>query len=72
MSDRMSKRKPTPKRTKAPADDLLLRALRQVADEALEETVPERLLQAIRAARRQPSADGEPPAEPATRPDEPS
>ncbi len=60
----MSKRKQTPKRTKTPADDLLLRALRQVADEALEETVPDRLLQVIRAARR-PRADGAPPAAPA-------
>jgi hypothetical protein len=71
----MSKRKQTPKRTRAPADDHLLRALRQVADEALEETVPDRLLQVIRSARRQPRADGEPspaPAEPAAPPDEPA
>lgn len=69
----MSKRKQTPKRRKAPADDHLLRVLRQVADEALEETVPERLLQVIRSARRQPGADGEPaPADPAAPPDEPA
>lgn len=69
----MSKQKPTAKRTKNPADDQLLRALRQVADEALEEAVPDRLLQVIRSARRR--ADGEPspvPAEPAAPPDEPA
>jgi hypothetical protein len=32
-------------------DDPLFRALRQVADEALEEKIPERLLRVIRAAR---------------------
>jgi hypothetical protein len=71
----MSKRKPTPKRTQDPADDHLLRALRQVADEALEETVPDRLLQVIRAARRGRGADGEPPpapAEPGPPPAEPA
>jgi hypothetical protein len=67
----MSKRKPNSHRKPAPADDHLLRALRQVADDALEETVPDRLLQVIRAARgregeREPSA-----AEP-TPPDEPA
>jgi hypothetical protein len=58
----MSKRKPTSHRKQASADDHLLQALRQVADEALEETVPDRLLQVIRAARRRHRADGEPPA----------
>ena len=44
-----------------------MRALRQLADEALEETVPDRLLQVIRAAQRRRSADGEP--EPAASPE---
>jgi hypothetical protein len=44
------------------ADERLLRALRQVADDALEESVPDRLLQVIRAARRQHTANGEPAA----------
>jgi hypothetical protein len=35
------------------ADDPLFRALRQLADEALEEEVPERFLRLIRAAERQ-------------------
>jgi hypothetical protein len=56
----MSKRKRSSPRQQANADDHLLRALRQVADEALEETVPDRLLQVIRAARRQHVANGEP------------
>jgi hypothetical protein len=70
----MSKRKPTSRRKQAPADDHLLRALRQVADEALEESVPDRLLQVIRTARQRPRADGEPPAPAAATvpPDEPS
>ncbi|MCE3250454.1 MAG: hypothetical protein K0R41_4279 [Geminicoccaceae bacterium] len=33
-------------------DDPLFRALRQVADEALEEKIPERLLRVIRARKR--------------------
>jgi hypothetical protein len=41
------------------ADDLLFRALRQLADEALEEEVPERFLRLIRAAQRQHEAEGE-------------
>ena len=70
----MSKRKRSSPRQQANADDHLLRALRQVADEALEETVPDRLLQVIRAARRQHTADGEPVAPEAGRapPDESS
>jgi hypothetical protein len=58
----MSKRKRSSHRQQATADDRLLLALRQVADEALEETVPDRLLQVIRAARRQHAANGEPAA----------
>jgi hypothetical protein len=70
----MSKRKQTSHRKQAPEDARLLRALRQVADEALEETVPDRLLQVIREARRRHGAEDEPAApraEPAP-PDEPS
>jgi hypothetical protein len=58
-------------RRPAPADDLLLRALRQVADEALEETVPDRLLQVIREARQR-SAEGDPSPAPADPSDEPA
>ncbi len=54
-----------------------MQALRQLADEALEETVPERLLQVIRAAKRRRGADGEPAATQADdglpdQPDEPA
>ncbi len=52
------------------ADDPLVRALREVADEALEETVPDRLLEVIRAARRQPDAGGGAADAPAPPPDE--
>lgn len=47
-------------------DDPLFRALRQVADEALEEDIPERLLRVIRAARTgsQRSEEGGRPPEP--------
>ena len=47
-------------------DDPLFRALRQVADEALEENIPERLLRVIRAARNgsQRSDEGGAPPEP--------
>jgi hypothetical protein len=68
----MPKRKQTAKPKQAAAEDLLLRALRKAAEEVLEESVPERLLEVIQAARRR-GADGQPaapPAEPA-RPDEP-
>jgi hypothetical protein len=41
-------------------DDLLLRALRQLADEALVEEVPERLLRPLREAQRRQQVDGEP------------
>jgi hypothetical protein len=70
----MSKRKRSSHRQQAVTDDRLLRALRQVADDALEESVPDRLLQVIRAARRQHTANGEPVAPDGGRapPDEPS
>ncbi len=47
-------------------DDPLFRALRQVADEALEEDIPERLLRVIRAARTgsQRSDEGGAPPDP--------
>jgi len=67
----MSKQVKISQRRPAPADDLLLRALRQVADEALEETVPDRLLQVIREARRRRGAAGKPSPAPAEPPDEP-
>ena len=54
------------------ADELLFRALRQLADEALEEEIPERLLRLIRTAERQHEAGGERPerpSEPVSRPD---
>jgi len=54
------------------ADELLFRALRQLADEALEEEIPERLLRLIRTAERQPEAGGERPegpSEPVAGPD---
>jgi hypothetical protein len=43
------------------ADDPLFRALRQLADEALEEEIPERFLRLIRAAERQHEGEGERP-----------
>jgi hypothetical protein len=60
----MSKRKRSPDRQQSIADDQLLRALREVADDALEEDVPDRLLQVIRAARRERGSNGEPTAVP--------
>ena len=42
------------------ADDLLLRALRQLADEVLEEEVPERLLRPLREARNRHKVGGGP------------
>jgi hypothetical protein len=69
----MSKQVKISKRKQTPADDLVLRALRQVADETLEEAVPDRLLGVIREARRRRAADGEPapaPTAPAPPPDE--
>ena len=64
--DRTPEQRPTRRRGRLDADDPVVRALREVADEALEETVPERLLEVIRAARRQPDAGGDPPEPPAT------
>ena len=46
------------------ADELLFRALRQLADAALEEEIPERLLRLIRSAERQHEAGGERPEGP--------
>jgi len=40
-------------------DDLLLRALRQLADEALVEEVPERLLRPLREAQSRQQVDGQ-------------
>jgi hypothetical protein len=71
----MSKQVKIAKRRQAPADDLVLRALRQVADETLEEAVPDRLLEVIRKARRRQGTDGEAaptPAASAPLPDEPA
>ena len=45
-------------RETAADDDLLLRALRQLADEALVEEVPERLLRPLREAQSRQQADG--------------
>ncbi len=73
--DRMAKQRRTHRRGRVDADDPVVRALREVADEALEETVPERLLEVIRAARRQPGAGGDAPAasaRPGAPPDEAS
>ena len=50
------------------ADDPLFRALRQVADEALEEEIPERLLRVIRAAQRPPGGQGQRAAAPSKKP----
>ena len=66
--DRMPKQRRSHRRGRLDNDDPVVRALREVADEALEETVPERLLEVIRAARRQPGAGGDPPEPPATPP----
>jgi hypothetical protein len=54
----MPRRKQTKSRSQADVDDPVFRALRQVADEALEEDIPERLLRLIRAAPSQPSDEG--------------
>ena len=50
------------------ADDPLFRALRQVADEALEEEIPERLLRVIRAAQRPPAEQSKRTEAPAKKP----
>ena len=46
-------------RETAADDDLLLRALRQLADEALVEEVPERLLRPLREAQHRQQVDGQ-------------
>jgi hypothetical protein len=43
------------------ADELLLKALRQLADEALEEEIPERLLRLVRTAERRHEGEGDGP-----------
>ena len=62
----MPRRKQVKQSTMTQQDDPLFRALRQVADEALEENIPERLLRVIRAARNgsQRSDEGGAPPEP--------
>ena len=55
----MSRKKKVDRAPEA-ADELLLRALRQLADEALEEEIPERLLRPLRVARG--AQDGAAPA----------
>jgi hypothetical protein len=47
----MSRKKKVDRAPEAAADEMLLRALRQLADEALDEEIPERLLRPLRAAR---------------------
>lgn len=56
----MPKRKQVKPTAMTQDDDPLFRALRQVADEALEEKIPERLLRVIRAARDRPPGGSEP------------
>jgi hypothetical protein len=54
----MPRKNRTDRDREAEADDLLLRALRQLADEALEEEVPERLLRPLREAQSRQQGDG--------------
>ena len=61
---RMPKRKSVRHQSDQDADELLFRALRQLADEALEEEIPERLLRLIRTAQRQQEAASERPERP--------
>jgi len=56
----MPRKSKTERDRETAADDMLLRALRQLADEALVEEVPERLLRPLREAQRRQQADGEP------------
>jgi hypothetical protein len=60
----MPRRKQVKQSTMTQQDDPLFRALRQVADEALEENIPERLLRVIRAARNGSQGSDEPGAPP--------
>jgi hypothetical protein len=53
-------------RETAADDDLLLRALRQLADEALVEEVPERLLRPLREARSGQGGNGGAPQPPSS------
>lgn len=59
----MSRKNQIDRDREAAADDLLLRALRQLADEALEEEIPERLLRPLREARSRQDPAGERPAD---------
>ncbi|HSA80930.1 MAG TPA: hypothetical protein VLE23_08905 [Geminicoccaceae bacterium] len=68
----MPKRKSVRHESDNAADELLFRALRQLADEALEEEIPERLLRLVRSAQRQQEAASErseEPSKPVTGPD---
>ncbi len=56
----MSRKKKLEGAEQAAADELLLRALKQLADEALEEEIPERLLRPLREARGQQNGAAEP------------
>jgi hypothetical protein len=56
----MPRRKQSKPDSQVDTDDPLFRALRQVADEALEEEIPERLLRVIRGAHSRPEGGGEP------------
>jgi hypothetical protein len=64
----MPKRKPTRQDKEVDLDDPLFRALRQVADEGLEEEIPERLLRVIRAAQSPPAEPGQRSAAPSKKP----
>jgi hypothetical protein len=63
----MSKKKKVDRKREAEADELLLRALRQLADEALEEEIPERLLRPLREAQGGQGGDGGAPQPPNAR-----
>jgi hypothetical protein len=55
----MPRKSKTERGRETEADDLLLRALRQLADEALEEEVPERLLRPLREAQSRQRNDSQ-------------
>jgi hypothetical protein len=63
----MSKKKKVDRKREAEADELLLRALRQLADEALEEEIPERLLRPLREAQGGEGGGPQPPSNGARR-----
>jgi hypothetical protein len=64
----MTRKKKPESAEQAAADELLLRALKQLADEALEEAIPERLLRPLRDARNQQNGAARPGQEPAPEP----